>query len=250
MKKGAVSIFVILGIVIIVIIALLLLIKTTKYEIPFLEKDAAGEMAQIKEEIAECLSSQGTDYVKRIGAQGGYLNTPEGSFIRYNDSAVSYLCYNQIELPTCTNRLLTKAHMEAELAEAIQDSLSTCINVFEISDDVSAQGEMKATVSIAQNSVDIILSYPIAIDKGEGDRIAEDKFSVSLNYPLGELYDVAMDIVDAEASVGEFDQLIYMLDHTGRYEIIKDRPYPDKVYQLRLMNNNFMFQFAVQGGVS
>lgn len=249
-KRGAISIFVVLGIVIVVIALLLLIAKTTKYEIPFLEKDAAGEMQEIEEEISDCLSTTGGEYITRIGKQGGYLNTPEGSFIRYNDSAVSYLCYNQENSPTCTNRLLTKRHMEEELASAIQESLSTCINPFEISDDVSAPEPMLVSVLIAQSSVEITLDYPIIIDKGEGDRVSEDKFSASLNYPLGELYDVAMDVIDKEAFVGEFEQLTYMLDHKGRYEIIKDRPYPDKVYQLRLMNNNYMFQFAIQGGSS
>jgi len=137
--------------------------------------------------------------------------------------------------------------MEEELEETITSALETCINVYDYSDDISSiANEWTLEVEILPYNVDLTLDYPVEISKDEST-LKEDEFSVSFDYPLGELYDVAMDVVNEEASLGEFDQLVYMLQKLSRYTIYKYRPYPDKIYQLKLREGDFIFQFAIEG---
>jgi len=75
----------------------------------------------------------------------------------------------------------------------------------------------------------------------------EDEFMFSVDAPLGELYDVSVDIVNDHAGYGGFDPLIYMLSKLSRYTIYQEKPYPDTVYQVKLREDDFVFQFVIQG---
>jgi len=150
-------------------------------------------------------------------------------------------------MATCSNRLLTIAKMEQELEDTMSSALETCVNVYDYSNDLNVADEWVLDVDIFQQTVDVTLTYPVEIVKDEEDQAKQEEFQVSLDYPLGELYDVAMDIVNSEASIGDFDQLLYMLQKLSRYNIYKHRPYPDVLYQLKLREDDYIFQFSIQG---
>lgn len=136
--------------------------------------------------------------------------------------------------------------MEEELTQSINQALQTCINVYEYSDDVEAVAAWDLDVAINRNSVTLDFYYPVEITRKE-DVASEDEFSETLNVPLGELYEVSQDIVNEHATIGDFDQLLYMLSKLSKYTIYKHKPYPDTVYQLKMREQDYVFQFAVQG---
>ena len=97
------------------------------------------------------------------------------------------------------------------------------------------------------NDIDVGLIYSVTVDKGEDDIVSEDEFGETLDLPLGQLYDVSMDIVNDHALYGDFDQLLYMLSKLSLYTIYKNKPYPDVLYQVKMREDGFVFQFAIQG---
>jgi len=249
-KRGQATVFIIIGVVIVILVALYLVLTQTKVIPPFLGGgDASDEMSDIDEHISECMEEIGGEYLTRLGQQGGYLEiVSAGSYRTYNDSSVSYLCYNQPGLITCSNRLLTVAHMESELEDVISQGLESCINVYDYSDDVRAAEDWVLEVEIFNSAVDMTLVYPVEVIKDEEDRREKEEFTFTFSdVPLGELYDVSMDIVNSEASLGDFDQLLYMLQKFSKYNIYKYRPYPDKIYQISLREGGYVFQFAIEG---
>tara|TARA_Y100000310_G_C20524196_1_gene735182 strand:- start:10 stop:777 length:768 start_codon:yes stop_codon:yes gene_type:complete len=247
-KRGQATVFIILGIVLVIIVALYIVGTQTRIIPPLLGGGSAQEqMGEVDEHITECLENIGSQYVTQLALQGGYLSIPADSYKLYNDTQVSYLCYNQLNSPTCSNRMLTIPHMEQELEDTISSALETCINVQDYSSDLTGLGESWVLeVDILQSGVDLTLTYPVEITQDE-QIITQEEFSYVIDAPLGELYDVTIDIVNSEASVGDFDQLIYMLQKFSKYTIYKYKPYPDKIYQVRLREGDFIFQFAIQG---
>mgnify|MGYP001391630465 CR=1 FL=1 len=247
-KRGQATLFIILGIVLVIIVALYLVGVKTEIIPPLLaSSDAVSEMAEIEEHIEDCLTDIGTDYVTILGLQGGYISPADDTYRLYNDTTVSYHCWNRESVALCTNRLVTISHMEEELQDAIDSALSTCINVYDYSSDVEADSDWELEVAINFNEVQLDLYYPVSVDKGEDDFASEDEFSKSLDVPLGELYEVALDVVNDHALYGEFDQLLYMLSKLSRYTIYKHKPYPDIIYQAKLREDDYVFQFAIQG---
>ena len=246
-KRGQATVFIIIGIVILIIVALYIIGTQTKLGVQILGGGSAeDQLADIDDHISECLEETGTEYITKIALQGGYLSVPPNSYRLYNDTTVSYLCYNQPGTTACSNRLLTIAHMEQELEETISDALKACISVTDYSGDARTAEDWVLEVDILQQAVDLTLIYPIEVIKDEEKR-EQEEFSVTIPATLGELYDVSIDIVNDEAIVGDFDQLIYMLQKFSRYTIYKHKPYPDKIYQVKLREGNFIFQFAIQG---
>jgi hypothetical protein len=247
-KRGQSTIFIIIGIVIVLLVALYIVGTQTKIIPPLLGGGSAvDQMNDIDTHVTECLQDIGDDYLTQIALQGGYLSVPSDSYRLYNDTTISYLCYNQINSATCSNRMLTVAQMEQELEDTISSALETCINVHDYSDDITSIAESWVLeIDVYQTSVDFLLTYPVEISKDE-EVIKIDEFTHTADVPLGELYDVSMDIVNQEASLGDFDQLIYMLQKFSKYTIYKLRPYPDKIYQVKFREDDYLFQFAIQG---
>lgn len=246
-RRGQATLFIILGIVLVVLVVLYFVGVQQKIIPPLLKSSSpASQMADIDSHIGDCLQSIGGQYVTQIGAQGGYLAPATGTYRLYNDTSVSYLCWNESGKAVCTNRLLTRSHMEEELRQAISDGLQTCINVYDYSSNAEVAQGWDLTVAIQRDKVNLDLYYPVSITKGS-DTASQDTFFESIDAPLGELYDVSQDVVNGHASIGDFDQLVYMLSKLSRYTIYKYKPYPDALYQLQLREGTYVFQFAIQG---
>ncbi|MFH1331810.1 MAG: hypothetical protein ABIH63_00815 [archaeon] len=251
-KRGQVTIFVILGIVIVIIAALLLYFRTNVFLFNPSVEDLNSELDEIREHMLKCVGDIADDPIRQIGLQGGYLSTPPDTFRLYNDSTISYLCYSMGGTPRCMNRMLTKAEMERQLNEAIDFGLQTCIDVQSFkkfgSFEIITPRKWTVDTKIGSDIVLVTVNYPIRLrsTKSTAEVSAQD-FTQNFDYPLGYLYDVSQDILDYETEFGEFDQMIYMLAKRGQVRIEKKKPYPDKLYILSTYDKDYIFQFFVQG---
>ena len=147
-KRGQITVFVILGIVIVAIIVLLFAFR--KDIIPTSSQTGINsEMKAAKQMITDCLEKSATAPVEKIAMQGGYLSPAPSTFRLWNDTQISYLCFNQADKVTCTNRLLTLRKMEDQLGAAVEESLKTCVDLTDIKGvDIIAQKDFKVTTRI------------------------------------------------------------------------------------------------------
>ncbi|MDD5253497.1 MAG: hypothetical protein PHG05_00125 [Candidatus Nanoarchaeia archaeon] len=261
-KRGQVTLFVILGIVIVVLVALFLIGRKTIF-MPVTTESLEGEMESIKEAIISCgydnsLNSPNS-LLQAIGKQGGYLETPEGTYILYADNKISYLCYNIPDKESCSNRMLTLKNMEDQLNENVGYFMDSCLN------EIKNTGNLKSYNIIVQDkpnyqfvirpdSVVLNVNWLVTLKgKSKDISVSEDKFEVMFDYPLGNLYDVSQEVINGwdvfsgEAVSGNFDTLTYMLAKKGEYKLYLKKPYPDKVYTITKEGNEYIFQFAIQG---
>jgi hypothetical protein len=253
-KKGQITLFVILGIVIVAVALLVMYLKTNLFLFNPTVEDLNEQIEGIKEHVVRCMYIVSDEPIRRIGLQGGYLSAPEGSYRLYNDTTVSYLCFNIEGKPQCMNRMLLKSNMEKQLSENIDFMLRNCLDVKSFKRfggfDIIAD-DWKSDVDIRNNEVVISLHYPIKLkSKRSNVEVSISDFYKKFNYPLGYLYDVSQKIVETEAIYGEFDQLIFMLHEKGKVRIEKKRPYPDKLYIMNVRDDDYKFQFAIQGEVT
>lgn len=253
-KKGQVSTFVIVGIVIVVLLALVLVGRQTIF-LPTTPESLANIQSDIDTHITECISDAevSEEPIIRLGQQGGYLTPGIDTYRLFNDSTVAYLCYNIDETEQCRNRLLLKNTMEVQLNQALKPRILNCIG------DMQSYARLKpitietpqdlvVNTEIQQESIIVNINYPVIIKSTRNEnRVEQDVFTEALNYPLGDLYLVIQSILEQEIQLGDFDPLLYMLAKRGEYIIIKQRPYPDKLYQIKRNNHPYVFEFFVQG---
>lgn len=251
-KRGQATLFIILGIILVAIVALIMFSKQANIYTPATQENLQGKMEAIEENIQDCLEDAAQEPLNRIMQQGGYLVTIPGSYRLWNDTSISYLCWNQEGQRPCMNRLLTREHMQDQLDVAIKQNVETCLNVQEEADliqtyDLILPKDYNAKTTIEQDKVLATLEYPITLRSKSGDaQVSRKEFTKIFNVPLGELYDVSQDIVNAEAT-GFFDPLTYMLSKYSRYTIYTQKPYPDTVYRIKLREGSHVFQMAIQG---
>ncbi|RME55049.1 hypothetical protein D6777_01715 [Candidatus Woesearchaeota archaeon] len=247
-KRGQITIFVILGIV---ILATIILLISFRKEIipPSSQTSINAQMKEVKQIVESCLENSAKGPIEKIALQGGYLSPSQDTFRLWNDTPISYLCFNIEDQDYCRNRLLTLQNMESQLSKAIEESLPECLDFDNVRGvNIKTKGKPKVSVQILPLQVLVDLEYPVTVESKVSDaKASTNKFSYIVDKPLGDLYNVAQDILDQETTTGQFDQLTYMLLKLGKYTIYVQKPYPDKIYRLKLREDNFMFQFAVQG---
>ena len=144
--------------------------------------------------------------------------------------------------------MLTKEDIQKDLNDFFKEQLYQCIDLtgFAILGVDINVGELSVNTTLNKDNVLVKVNYPVTIKKGESELIVSE-FNKEIKSPLGELYDVAMDIVDSEAKYGRFDVLSYSLVHQSKYIIRPYKPYPDKIYVMNIKDDPYIFQFAIQG---
>ena len=255
-KRGQVTVFAILGVIIAAIVVLFLFIRNQVYLGGANIEDLEKEFPQIQAHVEECLTISGEKYINLLGEQGGYLTTNPGTFRQYKGIGINYLCYNIDEVPECSNRGLRLVDIENSLKNGMIGDVNRCIDIDQFDKfGLNVQrSEIKLDVDIGEDTVIITANLPVKINKGDVEA-NRNKFEAELNYPLGRLYNSAKDIVDSEAVYGNLDTLTYSVLKTrisGKpYIVQKLQPYPDKLYVLKIKDtpssdNEFIFQFFVQ----
>ncbi len=253
-KRGQATIFVVIGIIIIVLIALILVGRKTFF-LPTTPDSLSNIRDDIATHIQECITdnSISEDVVVRLGMQGGYLSPGVDTFRLFNDTQVSYLCYNMDKTELCRNRLLLLGTMEQQLNDAMKPKLQSCIGDLKsfarlkpITIETPKQMDIQTT--ILPDTILVVVNYPVVIKaKNNNNQVQQQTFQENLDYPLGELYSVSQTILDQETTLGDFDPLLYLLAKKGDYIVYKQRPYPDKLYTIKRSDDPYVFQFFVQG---
>lgn len=251
-KRGQITAFVILGVVIVAVVLLLLYTQTNLFLFQPSTDDLNDVMSDIRKDMISCIGKVSDDPIKRIALQGGYLSTPGDTYRFYDDTTISYLCYNMENDARCRNRMLRKAGMEEQLNGAIDFALSTCVDIQKFKKfgnfEIITPSSWQLDTTINEESVLVTVDYPITLKSEKSElSLSTQKFTKIFNYPLGALYKISQDIIDFETTYGEFDQLSYMLSNHGEHRIEKLRPYPDKIYKINQQDSLYTFQFAVEG---
>ena len=201
-KKGQVTIFIIIAIIIIAAVGLYFIFRE---DLGIVKIPASIEPVYIT--FLTCLEEEALTGIDILGSQAGYISLPEfepgsrympfSSQLEFAGSAVPYWYYvsgNNIQ----REQVPSKAEMENQLAEFIEEDARDCIfdeyygQGFEIT-----QGEPEARVNIKENSVDVSLDMSMSIEKAD-ERALINNHKISVNTKLGKLYDDAKKIYEQE----------------------------------------------------
>jgi hypothetical protein len=204
-EKGQITIFIIIGIMIVVLAVIIILFY------PRIRAGIGFESQNPSEFMSSCIREQITDAVEIISNQGGSLN-PE-HYILYRGDRIEYLCYTEEYYKTCVmQQPMLKEHIEEEIEIAIRNSASSCL------DDLKRNFERRGyEVSLVRGNTEVELlpkrivvtfNSPLTLKKGETERF--DSIKVSVNNNLYELVSIANSILNFEARYGDSETTIYM----------------------------------------
>ena len=249
-KRGQVTLFIIIGIVLILVIGLLFLFRgffIEQYQSATnVEKYLGSQMKAIDKEIGECLYEETSKALVLFGKQGGYFK-PSAS-VRYYGENVAVLCQNIPGEDYCLSSGFVEMDVEDRLEDYVMHKFNSCVSLESYKDkDYSFVTSSKQLfVNVNEDNVLMELNYPITLTKGAVS-VERENFARVINVPLGRVVKVVSDILEDEATVGSFDPVTYGVDSYGKHLVVVRKPYPDKVYDVNIEGSDYHFKFAVTG---
>lgn len=252
-KRGQVAVFVVLGMVL-VILAVLLFVGRQQYgfgvsSVRFLD----SKLQPIKTDAENCVSSSLSKNLDLFGKQGGDLNPLR--YVFYEGKKVKYLCYNIVDSTKCVNMLPPLNVLIEGLNEKLDNDVKNCVNKGLLESglgySINVGGEPNTELKLLGDNLLVDVIYDVDIVKGESSQKL-NKIKIPVDVSIVELYNVAFDIINKQASDGFFDQLFYMLDKKGKYIINVDKSpslgnVGDVIYKINKKDDEYEFWFAIEG---
>lgn len=180
-KRGQISIFVILAIVIVVILLIYFVVKGNLIN----KNEINPEIQPIYNYVDNCLEKISEDAIYIIGQNGGY-------FIYANRS-------NEVGIPYYFDRgenlIPSKEKLEEELSLYVNEMMFFCTKNFAEFPDYNIKSkEIKTKVEINNEYVTFDLNYPLSINKGENNFVLEN-FNKKISSRLDTIYKTAFEII-------------------------------------------------------
>jgi len=241
-SKGQVTIFIILGLILIVGMTLIfLLIKKPSFETEDVENPQAYIQSCVKEftnEAIDILSRQGGDII------------PKGS-VMYQGGDLTYLCYNaEYYVPCINQRPLLIEHIQDEITNYISPKVNNCFHTLKSelekkNYNVELGEVMDLTTKLQTKQVLVDIDRDFKMTKRDESREFKN-FKVGLLHSIYELSKIGTEIVNQEARFCNFDILSYMVFYP-EYNMDKFRTGDsDIIYTIRERRSGDKLVFAVK----
>lgn len=238
-KKAQVTIFIIIGIVIIGFgVLIYAFYPQIKSAFGFEEKDPYSFMQS-------CLEDELKNIVKTISLQGGSLEP--NFYFTYKGEKIEYLCYAESYYKTCViQQPMLKRHIESEIKKEIKEEVNACF------DDLKKSFEKRAydvvleendfSVELLPEKIIILSNNSLFLKKDESKEYKS--FKIFINNNLYETVSIVNSILEWETRYGDAETTSYM-DYYPNLKVEKKKQSEGTtIYILTNRKTQDKFQFA------
>lgn len=197
-KSGQVTIFVIIGVILIIVVTFLL--SNSKFEL--FESKETKLINQVSDIVDACIKTNSEQGLFLLGMQAGYV-TLEPSQIAVPRSYID-LGFKVPSWEVAPNEVPTINSMEYELDQFIQDNAMNCIsgNLNALNDifDFEYKNNLQVNSKINQNNVVVESNLPITFsEKNSEEKVNIESYYLKLDdNNLGDLYNLAIEVYSTE----------------------------------------------------
>ncbi len=189
LKKGQVTIFVLIGILVLLIVGFIFVANKMTVE-QGIEESTQQTVAKAKEPLEEyidvCLQSVVENGLLTIGLQGGYYSVPLNRFTTIYTDVPYYYDDGDVSLVPSMD------DVEDSLSQYITNNLMNCLGGFETFREMGytiETGLMVVDTSIMEDSVSVVLDYPVTL-KSETEVKPYEMFVYQYDINLNTVYSV------------------------------------------------------------
>ena len=238
-KKGQVTIFIILAVVIVVIGVLVYMFY------PQIKSSLGLEEKNPQAFIQSCIEEKINEDITKLSLQGGSLSP--GNYILYDNEQVEYLCYTNEYYKKCVvQQPMLKKHIESEIKEGIKEEVDMCFDSMEKSFQQRGY-EVKLRkgpedIELLPKRVIARFNYSLTLTKGETENY--DSFNIVLNNNIYELISIANSIIAWESTYGDAETTTYMNYYHDLKVEKKKQSDGTTIYIITDRNTENKFQFA------
>jgi len=238
-KRGQVTVFIIIAIIIIVVGLLIYLFY------PKISSTFGGSFKNPQAFMQECLVDDLEDSIKMRSLQGGSLN-PE-HYILYDDTKVEYLCYTNKYYESCVmQRPFLDVYFEEELEREFREEINVCLDEMKKSYENQGYGAVlqKQDFDFEIQLDQIVLQTNTSLRLSKETVQTYDSFRVGFASNLFDFISVAESILTWEIKYGDAETTIYMDAHRDLKVEKKKQTDGTTIYILTNRDTEDKFQFA------
>lgn len=182
-KKGQVTIFIIIAVIIIAIAGIYFAFKEN-----FSFGSPNPEVAPISNFVQECVYNTGIGGLYFLAPTAGYFEIPK---LSSEDGLAYYLIGNKSYFPS-------KEILEKELDKYIEGALYYCTNEFENFPEFNiTEGDITSNSQINEKEVILNVEYPIIIRKNESIYTIKKFNDIEISYRYGEINSAIHEIINS-----------------------------------------------------
>lgn len=192
MKRGQVTIYMIIGLVILILIILLFYFRVSLLKQIIKEKEieitsVPEQFKDVQQEIKTCADKFVLDSIYALGVYGGYFYRDKINTIEYLGVNITYLHYGK------KSYMPSIDIMEQELNKFINEDLLFNCKITSGNINVT-YGKVSSSVDIKNTNIIVNINWHIKLKKGS---LTSEIDKISLNYPirLGELRNLINEMV-------------------------------------------------------
>jgi len=252
MKKGGqVTIFIIIGIV---IVSAMILFFVFRKDLGITVGESASKNPNSF--LKTCLEDKIQEGIDTLLLQGGYIEPVLYKNFKFEDekepTQISYLCYSEADYLPCINRepMLIK-HLKNELNDYIYDDVGNCFN--SLTSSLEKQGyDVDAKYNgfdliLNENKIVVKINSEITLTK-TGETTKQENFEVISYSRFYDLAVMAQEIINKESVNCEFNH--YDSFNYPEFDIEKHRTSDSSIiYEVEYEDSEEKFNFAVKGCV-
>jgi hypothetical protein len=181
-KKGQLTIFIIVGIVLIASIALFFILRGG-----IRQEFTISESANVQSFILDCIDEVGNDIIEQIGEGGGYYFSSDKST---SSGLAIYYSGNENYIPS-------REEIEEEISFFVEENLFFCTRNFVDFPQLDiSQRNIEVRTSIKDEEIILDVDYFVSVSKGDNTDVLRD-FEGKIYVRLGIIYDSIVRIVQS-----------------------------------------------------
>ena len=213
-KRGQITVFIIIGVVIIAGVVFFFLIANR--QTPGISKP---DITNPGPYIEVCAKNAAVEAIDTMLPQGGYISPSH--YRLYDNDKIQYLCYTNLFYRKCVNQEpLYIKHLEDEITKNITSKVENCFS--EIKNGLEQEGynielgNMNLVTQLGTGYVRINIDRKFVMSK-QGETRKIDSFKSVFNSPLYKLGIVGQEIANEEAKFCYFEYVGFMLLYSDFY---------------------------------
>ncbi|MEK6872949.1 MAG: hypothetical protein AABW90_02975 [Nanoarchaeota archaeon] len=240
-KKGQLTIFIILGLLI--LMALILLFTRPDIKTFFVPKTTI-------EHIEDCAKIPIKDGIEILNKQGGVIN-PQNYYL-YQGNKIEYVCYTKENFKTCVmQKPILKNTIEDELKIYSQPKIIGCINsIVESLEKSGYEVSMKTpNISIELVPDNVLINLDIDLKISKENTESYNNIRIGIKSKIYNFVMIASSIMTWETRFGDSETLNYMLLYPSIKVEKKKQGEGSKIYIITDRDTEEKFMFAVRSAV-
>ncbi|MBW2999974.1 hypothetical protein KY339_04840 [Candidatus Woesearchaeota archaeon] len=231
-KRGQVTIFIFVGVVLLILLALFIQLRGKVAEITRPEV-IPEEFKPVKTFVETCMQETAADAISLLGSQGGYLYMPP-EIANNPDSYISYGVVSPVKIPYWyyrdRNRVPPKTNMESDLSRYMNENLNACLRDFTAFEDkfeITPVGVMSTITTIARDNVYFSSTMPVDANLiGTNISATITLYNTQVPVKLEKIYEMAIEILESENELTYLENVTLDLMAAG-----PDIPFTDMLFE-------------------